>query len=84
MDKILSQRELDYLINNKKDGILKCFMELPFGEIITFNIKRTNNGDYFVHYENPDFSEVIFHELLTVSLPIGYALQHKTLYNYNI
>lgn len=84
MEKILSQKQLDNLIDNRKDKILKCLIELPFGEIITFTIKRTNDGDYFVSYKPSDFSEVIFHELLTGSLPIGYALQHKTLYNYNI
>lgn len=44
MEKILSQEQLDNLIDNRKDKILKCLIEFSFGEIITFTIKRTNDG----------------------------------------
>lgn len=31
MEKILSQEQLDNLIDNREDKIFKCLIELPFG-----------------------------------------------------
>lgn len=87
MKQITSQKEFDSLISKAVDKgtRLECFVMLNFGlrssKSVTFADTKGGN-DYEVLNEIDDSEEVIEHDKLMDSFPIGKALKYGALYAY--
>lgn len=80
--KILSQEQLDGLINSSEDGVLRCFVMLNGGTRSSKSISLGNNNLYFVINDIDDTGETIPHDKLMDSSPIGEAIKKGALYEY--
>lgn len=80
--KINSQKELDDLIKNVKDGYpLECFVLLNFGARSSKDISLNENNDYHIYNEIDDSEEIIVHSQLMNSF-IGEAISKGAFYKY--
>lgn len=81
MEKIISQEQLDKLINESSDGILDCFVVLNGGarssKYITFD-----DDSYYIYNEIDGSEDIIKHNKLMDSFPIGEAIKKGALYSY--
>ena len=81
MMKILSQKQLDRLIEKNSDRSLDCFVLLNYGLRSSKSI--TSDGDnYYIYNEIDDTEETIPHDKLMDSSPIGEAIKKGVLYAY--
>ena len=81
MMKILSQKQLDRLIEKNSDRSLDCFVLLNYGLRSSKSI--TYDGDnYYIYNEIDDTEETIPHDKLMDSSPIGEAIKKGVLYSY--
>ena len=79
--KILSQKQLDRLIEKNPDKSLDCFVLLNYGLRSSKTI--TSDGDnYYIYNEIDDTEEIIPHNKLMDSFPIGEAIKRGVLYTY--
>ena len=79
--KILSQKQLDRLIDKNPDRSLDCFVLLNYGLRSSKSI--TFDGDnYHIYNEIGDSENIIKHDKLMNSFPIGDAIKKGTLYAY--
>ena len=81
MMKILSQKQLDRLIEKDSDRSLDCFVLLNYGLRSSKSI--TSDGDnYYIYNEIDDTEDIVKHDKLMVSFPIGDAIKKGALYAY--
>ena len=81
MMKILSQKQLDRLIEKNPDRSLECFILLNYGLRSSKSI--SSDGDnYYIYNEIDDTEETIPHDKLMDSSPIGEAIKKGALYEY--
>lgn len=81
MKKILSQEQLDSLIEKNPDKSLDCFVLLNYGLRSSKSI--TFDGDnYYIYNEIDDSEDIIKHDKLMDSFPIGEAIKRGVLYTY--
>ena len=80
--KILSQEQLDGLINSSEDGVLGCFVMLNGGAMSSKSITLEEDDSYFIINEIDDTEENIPHDKLMDSFPIGEAIKKGALYEY--
>ena len=79
--KILSQKQLDRLIEKNPDRSLECFILLNYGLRSSKSI--SSDGDnYYIYNEIDDTEETIPHDKLMDSSPIGEAIKKGALYSY--
>ena len=79
--KILSQKQLDRLIEKNPDKSLDCFVLLNYGLRSSKSI--TFDGDsYYIYNEIDDSEDIIKHDKLMDSFPIGEAIKKGALYTY--
>ena len=79
--KILSQKQLDRLIEKNPDRSLDCFVILNYGLRSSKSI--TFDGDsYYIYNEINDSENIIKHNKLMDSFPIGEAIKKGALYTY--
>lgn len=79
--KILSQEQLDRLIEKNPDRPLDCFVLLNYGLRSSKSI--TFDGDsYYIYNEIDDSEDIIKHDKLMDSFPIGEAIKKGALYTY--
>ena len=79
--KILSQEQLDSLIEEDPNKSLGCFVLLNYGLRSSKSI--TSDGDsYYIYNEIDDTEETIPHDRLMDSFPIGEAIKKGALYSY--
>lgn len=85
MTQIKSQEQLDNLIMqniNKGEGMLDCFVLLNGGLRSSKSITFSGNDSYEVLNEIDDTTEIIEHNKLISSFPIGEAIQKGAFYAY--
>lgn len=85
MEQIKSQEQLDELINNNIDnegGMVECFVTLVGGARSSKNITFDDDGNYEVLNEIDDTTEIIEHDKLMDSFPIGDAIRNGAFYAY--
>ena len=81
MMKILSQKQLDRLIEKDSDRSLDCFVLLNYNLRSSKSI--TFDGDnYYIYNEIDDTEDIIKHDKLMDSFPIGEAIKKGVLYSY--
>ena len=81
MMKILSQKQLNRLIEKNPDKSLDCFVLLNYSLRSSKSI--TFDGDsYYIYNEIDDTEETISHDKLMDSFPIGEAIKKGVLYSY--
>ena len=81
MIKILSQEQLDRLISEDSDKSLDCFILLNYGLRSSKSI--TFDGDsYYIYNEIDDSENIVKHDKLMDSFPIGEAIKKGVLYAY--
>lgn len=81
MMKILSQKQLDRLIEKNPDKSLECFVLLNYNLRSSKSI--TSDGDnYYIYNEIDDTEDVVKHDKLMDSFPIGDAIKKGVLYSY--
>ena len=81
MMKILSQKQLDRLIGKNPDRSLDCFVLLNYGLRSSKSI--TFDGDnYYIYNEIDDTEDIVKHDKLMDSFPIGDAIKKGALYAY--
>ena len=81
MIKILSQEQLDRLISEDSDKSLDCFVRLNYGLRPSKSI--TSDGDsYYIYNEIDDSENIVKHDKLMDSFPIGEAIKKRALYTY--
>ena len=81
MMKILSQKQLDRLIERNSDRSLDCFVLLNYGLRSSKSI--TFDGDsYYIYNEIDDSENIVKHDKLMDSFPIGEAIKKGALYIY--
>ena len=79
--KILSQKQLDRLIERNSDRSLDCFVLLNYGLRSSKSI--TFDGDsYYIYNEIDDSENIVKHDKLMDSFPIGEAIKKGALYIY--
>ena len=79
--KILSQKQLDRLIEKNSDRSLDCFVLLNYGLRSSKSI--TSDGDnYYIYNEIDDSENIVKHDKLMDSFPIGEAIKKGALYTY--
>ena len=79
--KILSQKQLDRLIEKNSDRSLDCFVLLNYSLRSSKSI--TFDGDsYYIYNEIDDTEDIIKHDKLMDSFPIGEAIKKGALYTY--
>ena len=79
--KILSQKQLNRLIEKNPDKSLDCFVLLNYSLRSSKSI--TFDGDsYYIYNEIDDTEETISHDKLMDSFPIGEAIKKGVLYSY--
>ena len=81
MKKILSQEQLDSLIEEDPNKALDCFVRLNYGLRSSKSI--TSDGDsYYIYNEIDDSENIVKHDKLMDSFPIGEAIKKGALYAY--
>ena len=81
MKKIISQEQLDRLIEKNSDRSLDCFVLLNYGLRSSKSI--TSDGDsYYIYNEIDDSENIVKHDKLMDSFPIGEAIKKGVLYSY--
>ena len=81
MMKILSQKQLDRLIEKNPDRSLECFILLNYNLRSSKSI--TFDGDnYYIYNEIDDTEDIVKHDKLMDSFPIGDAIKKGALYAY--
>ena len=81
MMKILSQKQLDRLIEKNSDRSLDCFVLLNYG--LRSSKSLTFDGDsYYIYNEIDDSENIVKHDKLMDSFPIGEAIKKGVLYSY--
>lgn len=81
MIKILSQEQLDELIEENSDKSLDCFVMLNCGLRSSKSI--TFDGDsYYIYNEIDDSEDIVKHNKLMDSFPIGETIKKGALYTY--
>ena len=81
MMKILSQEQLDSLIEEDPNKSLDCFVRVNYGLRSSKSI--TFDGDsYYIYNEIDDSEDIIKHDKLMDSFPIGEAIKKRVLYSY--
>ena len=79
--KILSQKQLDRLIEKNSDRSLDCFVLLNYSLRSSKSI--TFDGDsYYIYNEIDDSGDIVKHNKLMDSFPIGEAIKKGALYTY--
>ena len=79
--KILSQKQLDRLIEKNSDKSLDCFVLLNYNLRSSKSI--TFDGDnYYIYNEIDDTEDIVKHDKLMDSFPIGDAIKKGVLYAY--
>lgn len=82
MQKVISQKQLDGLIENSEDEILECFVILNGGARSSKVITIKEDDSYFIINETDYTKETIPHDKLMDSFPIGEAIKKGALYAY--
>ena len=87
MKKIISQKQLDRLIENSEFKvseckILECFVMLNGGVRSSKVITLKEDNSYFIINEVDNTRETIPHDRLMDSFPIGEAIKKGALYTY--
>ena len=81
MKKITTQEQLDRLIEEDSDKSLDCFVLLNYGLRSSKSI--TFDGDsYYIYNEIDDSENIVKHDKLMDSFPIGEAIKKGALYAY--
>ena len=81
MKKITTQEQLDRLIEEDSDKSLDCFVKLNYGLRSSKSI--TFDGDsYYIYNEIDDSENIVKHDKLMDSFPIGEAIKKGALYAY--
>ena len=79
--KILSQKQLDRLIEKNPDRSLEYFILLNYGLRSSKSI--SSDGDnYYIYNEIDDSEDIVKHDKLMDSFPIGEAIKRGVLYSY--
>ncbi len=81
MMKILSQKQLDRLIEKNSDRSLDCFVLLNYGLRSSKSITYDGNN-YYIYNEIDDSENIVKHDKLINSFPIGEAIKKGVLYAY--
>ena len=81
MKKILSQEQLDELIHSSEDEILDCFVRLNYGLRSSKSI-AFDGDSYYIYNEIDDSENIVKHNKLMDSFPIGEAIKKGALYAY--
>lgn len=79
--KILSQEQLDDIIEKGLNNPLDCFVLLNYGLRSSKEITFNDYGDYCVYNECDDSEEIIPHDSLMSSF-LGEAINKGALYSY--
>ena len=79
--KILSQKQLDRLIEKNSDRSLDCFVLLNYGLRSSKSITFDGNS-YYIYNEIDDSGDIVKHNKLMDSFPIGEAIKKGALYTY--
>lgn len=77
MKQILSQEELDRFIEENSDKLLDCFIEINYGLYSAISIYF--DGDNYYN-EIDSTTDIVKHDKLMDSFPIGDAIKKGTLY----
>ena len=75
MKKILSQEQLDELIHSSENEMFECFVMLNGGGVSPKSITLVEDDFYYI-------VNVIPHDKLMDSSPIGEAIKKRALYTY--